>query len=86
MKIRYAISVLLLGSQVALAQDPVGAQPQGSTRVQPDTHTSLPMTLNPAPELSEVLAEQLDRQLADSTDKQTLPKARWVSANLAAGR
>jgi hypothetical protein len=86
MNIRYGILALLLGSQISLAEQPLGAQSQVQADTLPTSQTDLPTTFTPAIDISEALTEKLDRQLEESTAKQPLPKAQWVSANLSPGR
>jgi len=87
MNIRYTILALLLGSQVSLAQQPIGVEPSpGHTAPLTNSHTEMPTTITPTLDLSDALTEKLDRQLEESTAKQPLPKAQWVSLNVSPGR
>lgn len=86
MNIRYTLLALLLGSQVSLAQQPIAKQSQSQADDLQAHDTALPTTFAPTLDISDALAEQLDRQLTESTAKQPLPKAQWVSANLTPGR
>ena len=86
MNIRYTLLALLLGSQVSLAQQPIATQSQSQADDLQARGTALPTTFTPTLDISDALAEQLDRQLTESTAKQSLPKAQWVSANLIPGR
>ena len=86
MNIRYTILALMLGSQMSVAQQPIGVEPPSHTAPVTSSHTELPTSTTPTLELSDALAEKLDRQLEESTAKQPLPKVRWVSANVSPGR
>jgi hypothetical protein len=85
MNIRYVGLALLLGSSVTFATETV--REQSDTRVNAESvrEAALPGALSPTLDLSDALAEQLDRQLAESATEQPLPKVQRVSANLSPG-
>ena len=85
MNIRYFGLALLLGSSVTFATEAVSELSNTHINAESVGETAQPGALSPTLDISDALAEQLDRQLSESTAEQPLPKAQWVSANLTPG-